>query len=119
MAHVPIFLIFIVANCGGLLTPLGDPPLFLGYLAGVPFAWTLKLFPVWALVNGALLAIFYIWDWRAFLRDKPVPSATEPEVGVPQSHDSQTLRLRVLGLHNVLLLAGIVADGCCGRSRFG
>ncbi len=48
VAHVPIFLIFIVANCGGLLTPLGDPPLFLGYLAGVPFAWTLKLFPVWA-----------------------------------------------------------------------
>ena len=42
VAHVPIFLIFIVANCGGLLTPLGDPPLFLGYLAGVPFGWTLQ-----------------------------------------------------------------------------
>ena len=83
VAHVPIFLIFIVANCGGLLTPLGDPPLFLGYLAGVPFGWTLKLFPVWALVNGTLLAIFYVWDWRAFLREKPVSPATKPEIGVP------------------------------------
>ena len=70
VAHVPIFLIFIVANCGGLLTPLGDPPLFLGYLAGVPFAWTLKLFPVWALVNGALLAIFYVWDWTCLVSGK-------------------------------------------------
>jgi Na+/H+ antiporter NhaD/arsenite permease-like protein len=108
VAHVPIFLIFIVANCGGLLTPLGDPPLFLGYLAGVPFGWTLKLFPVWALVNGALLAIFYVWDWRAFRREKPVSSVAKPEIGVPDRHDSQTPRLRVLGLHNVLLLVGIV-----------
>jgi Na+/H+ antiporter NhaD/arsenite permease-like protein len=108
VAHVPIFLIFIVANCGGLLTPLGDPPLFLGYLAGVPFGWTLKLFPVWALVNGALLVIFYVWDWRTFIREKPVSPGIKPEISVPQAHDSQTRRLRVLGLHNVLLLAGIV-----------
>jgi Na+/H+ antiporter NhaD/arsenite permease-like protein len=108
VAHVPIFLIFIVANCGGLLTPLGDPPLFLGFLAGVPFGWTLKLFPVWALVNGALLAIFYVWDWRTFLREQPVSPAMKPEIGVPQSLDSQIRRLRVLGLRNVLLLAGIV-----------
>ena len=44
-SHVPFFFILIVSNCGGLLTPLGDPPLFLGYLRGVPFTWTLGLFP--------------------------------------------------------------------------
>jgi Na+/H+ antiporter NhaD/arsenite permease-like protein len=108
VAHVPIFLIFIVANCGGLLTPLGDPPLFLGYLAGVPFTWTLKLIPVWALVNGALLAIFYVWDWTMLFRERHGSLAAKLGNDVPQSHDSQTRRLRVLGLHNILLLAGIV-----------
>ena len=69
VVHVPVFFIFIVANCGGLLTPLGDPPLFLGFLQGVPFEWTLRLFPQWALMNGALLAIFVVWDWIASKRD--------------------------------------------------
>ena len=70
VGHIPIFVIFIVANCGGLLTPLGDPPLFLGYLAGVPFGWTFKLFPAWAVVNGALLAIFVALDWFALSRER-------------------------------------------------
>ena len=46
-----MFFIFVVSNCGGLLTPLGDPPLFLGFLKGVPFEWTLQLWPQWLLVN--------------------------------------------------------------------
>ncbi len=54
VVHVPVFFIFVVANCGGLLTPLGDPPLFLGFLKGVPFEWTLRLFPQWIFVNGAV-----------------------------------------------------------------
>ncbi len=53
-----VFFIFIVSNGAGLLTPLGDPPLFLGFLRGVPFFWTLRLFGPWALVNGLLLVIF-------------------------------------------------------------
>ena len=62
-AHIVIFFIFIVSNCGGLLTPLGDPPLFLGFLNGVPFFWTLDTCGAqWLLVNVALLAIFNIWD---------------------------------------------------------
>ncbi len=119
LAHVPIFLIFIVANCGGLLTPLGDPPLFLGYLAGVAFGWTLKLFPVWALVNGALLAIFYVWDWRAFRREKPVSSAMKPEIGVPESArfpDSSTARAWP---SQRLATRGHRGHCLCGRSRFG
>lgn len=62
--HV-VFFIFIVSNCGGCLTPIGDPPLYLGYLKGVAFEWTLlNLWQNWALVVGLLLAVFYIVDRR-------------------------------------------------------
>jgi len=70
-AHVPVFFIFVVSNTGGLLTPLGDPPLFLGFLQGVPFDWTLGLWPQWLMVNGALLVVFAVWDRRADRVDKP------------------------------------------------
>jgi Na+/H+ antiporter NhaD/arsenite permease-like protein len=60
--HTVVMFIFIVSNCGGCLLPLGDPPLFLGYLFGVPFLWTLKLWPAWLLVNGILVAIYFAWD---------------------------------------------------------
>jgi Na+/H+ antiporter NhaD/arsenite permease-like protein len=103
VAHVPIFLIFIVANCGGLLTPLGDPPLFLGHLAGVPFGWTFRLFPEWALVNGVLLGIFLVWDRAMLNRDRHDHPGERP---------TQYLRhepLQIRGLHNVAFLLGIVA----------
>jgi Na+/H+ antiporter NhaD/arsenite permease-like protein len=60
--HTVIFFIFAVCNCGGCLLPIGDPPLFLGYLEGVDFLWTLSLWPQWLLVNGALVVIYYAWD---------------------------------------------------------
>ncbi len=69
--HLPVFFIFVVCNTAGLLTPLGDPPLFLGFLNGVGFFWTLKLLPQWAMVNGVLLAMFYAADCRAMRRDAP------------------------------------------------
>lgn len=68
--HVPVFFIFIVSNLGGLLTPLGDPPLFLGFLRGVPFTWTLTLWPHWLLTNGLVLAVFYFRDRRAWAREE-------------------------------------------------
>jgi Na+/H+ antiporter NhaD/arsenite permease-like protein len=60
--HIFIFFIFIVSNIGGLLTPLGDPPLFLGFLRGVPFFWTLKLIPFWLFAVLILLALFFVID---------------------------------------------------------
>jgi Na+/H+ antiporter NhaD/arsenite permease-like protein len=66
VAHTIVFFIFLVSNVGGLLTPIGDPPLFLGYLQGVPFLWTFKLFPYWLAMVLALLAIYYIWDTRVY-----------------------------------------------------
>jgi len=62
VAHTLVFFIFMVCNCGGLLLPIGDPPLFLGYLEGVDFLWTLNLWRPWLFTNGALLAVYWIWD---------------------------------------------------------
>ena len=64
-----VFFIFIVSNVGGCLTPIGDPPLFLGFLKGVPFWWVLqKCWIAWAIVVGSLLLVFYLLDHRNFLR---------------------------------------------------
>jgi len=102
-AHIVVFFIFVVANCGGLLTPLGDPPLFLGHLKGVPFEWTLRLWPVWLMVNGTLLVVFHLVDTRILEReDLERPGAQLEEV---QHHAP----LRIAGAHNFLLLAGVVA----------
>jgi Na+/H+ antiporter NhaD/arsenite permease-like protein len=66
--HV-VFFIFIVSNAGGALTPIGDPPLFLGYLRGVPFFWSVEnLWPAWVFLLAALLAIFYVFDRINFAR---------------------------------------------------
>jgi Na+/H+ antiporter NhaD/arsenite permease-like protein len=85
--HVVVFFIFIVANAGGLLTPLGDPPLFLGFLRGVPFTWTLQLGAPWAMVCGALLAAFAAVD-RWYARRDPT---------------------RIEGGWNLVWLAGVIA----------
>jgi Na+/H+ antiporter NhaD/arsenite permease-like protein len=98
--HLPVFFIFTVSNTGGCLTPLGDPPLFLGYLNGVPFVWTLSLWREWLLVNAAVLAIFHVWDLRAFRREDPV-------LGAGDCGAREPLRLR--GLRNLPLLLGILA----------
>src|SRR2546422_505041 len=67
--HTVIFFIFLVSNVGGMLTPLGDPPLFLGYLQGVPFAWTFRLWPHWLFMVGVLLAVYFVWDTRQYVHE--------------------------------------------------
>ncbi|RMH68684.1 MAG: sodium:proton antiporter [Gemmatimonadetes bacterium] len=69
IAHIPLFFIFLVSNIGGCLTPLGDPPLFLGFLRGVPFFWTLHLFPEWLTAVGMLITIFFVWDTIAYRKE--------------------------------------------------
>lgn len=72
--HVVVFFIFVVANIGGVLTPVGDPPLFLGYLRGVPFFWTLaNLWHFWLLGTGLVIGIFYLLDRRAALLEGAAP----------------------------------------------
>ncbi|BBK42360.1 sodium:proton antiporter [Allostella vacuolata] len=97
-AHVMVFLIFLVANVGGSLTPIGDPPLFLGFLKGVPFFWpTTALFVPMLLVVGALLAIFFFLDTYLFSREATAPPS-----------DRSGERLGVEGGINIPLLGAIV-----------
>ena len=69
VTHTVVFFIFIVSNAGGMLTPLGDPPLFLGYLAGVPFTWTLRLWVPWAMLVVPLLGMYFAYDSVQFTRE--------------------------------------------------
>jgi Na+/H+ antiporter NhaD/arsenite permease-like protein len=69
--HLVPFFILIVANVGGLLTPLGDPPLLVGFIGGVPFFWTLRLLPIWVLYVASFLVAFYLVDRRAHARESP------------------------------------------------
>src|SRR6266850_2112142 len=103
VAHIVIFFIFIVANCGGLLTPIGDPPLLLGFLKGVPFYWTLRLWPQWLLMNGILLIVFNLLDQWALNRD---------EIELPGSQHEQVLihePLRVRGALSIIVLIAVIA----------
>ena len=106
---MPIFFIFLVSNLGGLLTPLGDPPLFLGFLRGVDFFWTLRLWPHWLLANGTVLGLFFLWDSWTYWREPRGGSerGKKCESGsAPASSHSAGFRLR--GLINLLFLAGIL-----------
>lgn len=101
--HVVVFFIFIVSNAGGLLTPLGDPPLFLGFLRGVPFFWTLQLLPHWLFVNGALLAIFYAIDSTVFRKEDIATPGDLDEIAI-----AHRTPISLGGQLNVLWLAGVV-----------
>ncbi len=92
-----VFFIFLVCNIGGSLTPLGDPPLFLGFLHGVPFFWTFKILPHMLLASGILLALYFILDTINF-RKEALPEREENEE-----------KLKLVGSINFLFLAGIVA----------
>lgn len=102
VAHIVICFIFTVANCGGALTPIGDPPLLLGFLKGVPFTWTFGLWPQWLLMNACLLVIFNVWDQAALNRDeRELPGAQHEEV---LKHEP----LRIEGAVEMAMLAGVI-----------
>jgi Na+/H+ antiporter NhaD/arsenite permease-like protein len=103
--HVVVFFIFIVSNAAGLLTPLGDPPLFLGFLRGVPFTWTFRLFKQWAFVNGVLLIVFTVIDRVLLARERRRPRRDTSDL-FPIAGDDGALRLE--GRLNLLWLLGIV-----------
>jgi Na+/H+ antiporter NhaD/arsenite permease-like protein len=97
--HTVIFFIFLVSNIGGMLTPLGDPPLFLGYLQGVPFAWTFRLWPPWLFMTVLLLVAYFVWDSRAYACETP---------GALRRDRTELAPLRVRGALNGLGLALVV-----------
>ena len=98
--HTVLFFIALVANCGGLLTPLGDPPLFLLYLRGADFSWFMQVAPQWAFVGLLLLAIYFVWD-SLIIRHEP----TEMRQRDLEEHEP----IRVTGIINFLWLAAVIA----------
>jgi Na+/H+ antiporter NhaD/arsenite permease-like protein len=101
VAHTVLMFIFVVCNCGGCLLPIGDPPLFLGYLQGVPFLWTLLLWKEWLFVNGVLLVVYFAWDHFFHYPHEDKPDLARDETRVH--------RLRFGGLKlNGLLLIGVI-----------
>jgi Na+/H+ antiporter NhaD/arsenite permease-like protein len=96
-----VFFIFIVSNIGGLLTPIGDPPLFLGYLKGVPFFWVIeRTWYIWAFVSTLVLAVFYFIDRHQY---RKIPLPLEHEIEEAGEH------ARIQGLHNIIFLVVILA----------
>ncbi len=99
--HTIIFFIFLVCNIGGSLTPMGDPPLFMGYLRGVPFTWTFNLWKQWLPMSLVLLAIYYCLDWYHYNKEVPEDITLDK---------TQILPLRLKGSINFLWLLGVIAS---------
>ena len=98
-AHTILFFIAAVANCGGLLTPLGDPPLFLLFLRGAPFTWFLHLLPEWAFVGAILLIVYYLVDSYYYKKEDWVNLSADTREVEP---------IRITGNINFLFLIGVI-----------
>jgi Na+/H+ antiporter NhaD/arsenite permease-like protein len=103
--HIVVFFILIVSNTGGLLTPLGDPPLYLGYLNGVPFFFTLTLLPAWLIAQSFLLGMFVLWDRRMYARESGASSRADIR------HET---RIKIAGQANILVALGIIVASAAG-----
>lgn len=99
VCHTVIFFIFLVSNIGGCLLPTGDPPLFLGYLRGVPFLWTLGLWKEWAFACCLLLVVYWAWDTIVYRKE------AEEDRWKDRTHIEP---LRIVGGLNFLWLVGVV-----------
>ncbi len=98
--HTILFFIALVANCGGILSPLGDPPLFLLYLRGAEFTWFLNLLPEWAFVGATLLLIYFFLDRRLYYKEE------KTEIIMADFRESKLLTLK--GKLNVVYLIGVI-----------
>ena len=101
--HTFFIFIVLVANCGGILTPLGDPPLFLLYLRGAPFTWFMEMYPQWVFIGAVILTGYYIYDsWRYHRCET---------IGVRPHHhyqDEEGFTINIRGAKNFILLIGII-----------
>ncbi len=109
-----IFFIFMISNMGGCLTPIGDPPLLMGFMRGVPFFWSLHLFPVLIFNMVILLFVFYQIDKRSYRKD--IANGRKPDIRKPGYSVSSD------GLHNIIFLvmivgAVILSGGTSGNVR--
>ena len=100
-SHIMVFFIFLISNIGGCLTPIGDPPLLMGFMRGVPFFWSLHLLPILLFNVVILLTVFYFLDRRAYRKD--IAEGRKPDISKPGTE------VHILGLHNLIFLVMIVA----------
>lgn len=100
-SHIMVFFIFMVSNMGGCLTPIGDPPLLMGFMRGVPFFWSMHLFPVLIFNMVLLLFVFYHLDKWAYRKD--IARGRKPDISKPGTE------FHIDGLHNIVFLVMIVA----------
>lgn len=98
--QIIVFFIFLVSNIGGCLTPVGDPPLLMGFMRGVPFFWSLRLFPVFILNTAILLVVFFFLDRRAYRKD--IAEGHAPELTAEKTN------VRIEGIHNIIFIVMIV-----------
>lgn len=97
-SHLIVFFIFMVANIGGVMTPLGDPPLFIGFLKGIDFFWFMKnLYPYWIATTLILCAIFYALDSFLLRKEKPIATTTPAK------------EIVIKGYNNIILLTIVLA----------
>ena len=100
-SHIMVFFIFLISNMGGCLTPIGDPPLLMGFMRGVPFFWSMHLFPILIFNMVIMLTVFYFLDRRAYRRD--IAIGMRPDISKPKTE------FKVNGLHNIIFMVMIVA----------
>jgi Na+/H+ antiporter NhaD/arsenite permease-like protein len=100
-SHIMVFFIFMISNMGGCLTPIGDPPLLMGFMRGVPFTWSLNLFPVLLFNMVIMLFVFYHIDRRAYRMD--ISLGMRPDISTPDT------TFKISGLHNIIFMIMIVA----------
>ena len=99
--HIMVFFIFLVSNMGGCLTPIGDPPLLMGFMRGVPFFWSMHLFKILIFNAVILLTVFYFLDRRAYRKD--IARGLKPDISKPGTD------FKIDGLHNLIFVVMIVA----------
>ena len=95
-SHIMVFFIFLISNMGGCLTPIGDPPLLMGFMRGVPFFWSMHLFPILIFNMVILLTVFYLLDRNNYRKD--IANGRKPDI----SKAGTTLKID--GLHNIIFL---------------
>lgn len=100
-SQIMIFFIFMISNMGGALTPIGDPPLLMGFMRGVPFFWSIHLFPILLFNMALLLFIFFFVDRNRYRKD--IAEGLHPDISKPG------VELKIEGLHNIVFLVMIVA----------
>lgn len=98
--HIMVFFIFLISNIGGCLTPIGDPPLLMGFSRGVPFFWSMRLLPVFLLNLVVMLTVFYWIDRKAYCHD--IARGRKPDISRPGT------KIKLRGMHNLVFLVMIV-----------